>query len=364
MSQQRDPTALPSIQQEAFAGCAPPRHPCLNHSVHDALTAPSLFVIMAHVTNPTNCELFTKALRAVQCFHPGELILVVDNDSPFDNVKAILAEDEFASTPTTVHLMRRSPSFGFLSAWIAADHFLSNAGMNLNIKRLIFLQHSTHLCQVVPPAKPHCKATALAGLVPFSTGGNAQKVADFRFRHSWVSDVAEAKGIACSPPCTTRLPCARGRGNATLKVQQRCLDWGSSTHHSVAFTLAGWERVRRLQLWAREGAEAWGAPTMPGLPRLEETTPSSHAAAAAPVQHDAPNISMANYGSGSERLVGVLLAAVNDDGHMSSDWDACALHPANGDAAHQSHGLLYKVHGGAFKGGTKAIAACGKRPSP
>jgi hypothetical protein len=262
-----------------------------------------LFVITAHVPDRRNYGLLVTALRSVHCFYPRERVLVVDNASPLgDHVDRAVAEASANVTGASFHTIRREPSLGVLSAWAAADEALDDP--SLVPERLVFLQHSTRLCRPVPaPRKPGCAASPLAGVVPM----DAARSRHFVERFGWVCQLAEAVGIACSPPCQRRGTQCGGR--------QRCIDWLSASHWAIAYTRAGWRQLASYQLWPpRTGP--WTLPP-PARTFITDASHRWHNGSAELVATPTDWI------VGFERFAGILAAALNAPGYRLH-W--CAPH--------------------------------------
>lgn len=238
------------------AKCAANATPCSNVHV-PTRASPSLFVISAHLTNKANAALLRSALRSLRCHHPRDSVLIVDNDSPHPGVAGTLALDRNLMEASeealygVVRITRRKPSLAVLSAWAAADEALRLPhlyGFPRDIDRVIFMQHSMRLCQPVPPPPNGCAATALSGFLNTrciqmgrSGGRWCGRTEHYTQELGWVSQLAEAAGIACDTPCHRRgPPCGK---------EHPCVRWASATHWAIAYTREGFHRFASYQLW-------------------------------------------------------------------------------------------------------------------
>ena len=121
---------------------------------------PTLFVIAAHVPDRKNCDLLGRTVASIHCHHPGESILVVDNDSPEGNVNHTLR----VTPATNVHIVLQRPSRAQLGSWAAAWEWLQGVPTGRAYQRFVLLQHSTLLIRPLPPPRPGCAATALCAV--------------------------------------------------------------------------------------------------------------------------------------------------------------------------------------------------------
>ena len=96
-------TVTPLQRFYRLAGVEAPSH-CTSPS--SSSSSRILFVVTAHLPNRNNCALLWSTLHSLACFHPDERVLLVDNDSPFDNVRRVV---ESASRPA-LRLERHAPS--------------------------------------------------------------------------------------------------------------------------------------------------------------------------------------------------------------------------------------------------------------
>ena len=273
------------------------------------VSEPSLFVVVAHVPGSHDATLLSSALHSIRCHHPGSPILVVDNDTPLPGVAGIMATDKrFAryahergsSAAGPLRIVRRSPSWSALSAWAAADEALQLPqlhGFPEGIERVVFMQHSMRLCAPIPPSRPDCAATALSG---FMKVAGTTRGWVFRTELGWVSQLAEAAGIACAPPChRSGLPCGD---------EQPCLEWYSATHWAIAYSREGFRRFASYQLWPPLS----GAWTLPRAARdfiLDNRHTWSSTGTNGTARRGA---TLAQLAVGFERLAGITFSSLNN----------------------------------------------------
>ena len=79
-------------------------------------------MIVAHVQDATNAALLLNTVSSVRCFHPGEPIIVIDNDSPPDLVERVLAKENYDE----LRIIRQVPSIAWLAAMMVADDLWHN----------------------------------------------------------------------------------------------------------------------------------------------------------------------------------------------------------------------------------------------
>jgi len=195
-------TVTPLQRFYARNGVKPPRN-CTPPLTGAPSPSSVLFVIPAHVPNKANCGLLWATLHSLACFHPDEHVLLVDNDSPFDNVRRTVSK---AERPRLL-LQRCSPSHGPLGAWAAADKLLQSP-QGSSYETVVLLQHSTRLLRPFPlPLPVGCAAVTLMG---------------------GMHDACEAPLVPCTPTgvpvkerIAVRYGCAQGPGMSALSAREK-----------------------------------------------------------------------------------------------------------------------------------------------
>ena len=295
----------------------------------------SLWMITAHVEDAVNGALLAQTVSSVQCFHPLEPIVVVDNDSPRGLVDAVLA-----SKYESLRIIRQVPSIASLASMMVADDLLGGPDRPGNWDRVVFLMHSTHLCSALPGPKPGCEAMMLAGMVRMARPNQVFSASKLPPRSSWIGQAAEAMGLSL---CGTH---AMGTG---------CLAWGSANHAVVSFTRRGWTTVSRLRVWPREaddGRDKAALSFASQLPVIKDIAGkcayngtndcnSRHPIAYRPHDASALNMSLFSFIVGMDRLAGIYVAAANAETNATA-FDFCQMPPAN---VRPSDGAVFKTHG-------------------
>lgn len=110
-----------------------------------------LFIVAAHTSSSNNCRLLLNTLKSVRRFHPGEPIIVVDNDSPWDMTNVSTTNIDL------IRVVRLVPGRGQLGALEVGAQLLEDnefmATASKTWSGVVLLQHSTSLIrkfQVVP----------------------------------------------------------------------------------------------------------------------------------------------------------------------------------------------------------------------
>ena len=166
-----------------------------------------IFVITSHIPSARNCVYLTDTLNSVVQYHPKSTILIVDNASPFDNVKQVLKHFSNATNATTnMHYIRQNQSLLQLGSWRAAHAYIRTR-IYTNYTRVITLQHSTSLRQAVSPQP--CPVMSLSK--PKHSSFYWKPAFEARhFGAMWfTSRVLEDLNIKCAKPClnsSTLLP--------------------------------------------------------------------------------------------------------------------------------------------------------------
>jgi hypothetical protein len=210
----------------------------------------ALFVVAAHVPDGRNCDLLAQTLASIACFHPGQIVLVVDNASPLGAVDASIAAAQSRSKASGAHVVRQNVSRGQIGAWAAADRVLSEGWLRDDQPELIvLLQHSTALARpVVLPVR--CEAAALSTMVNVSAGGGWLAATEYGMQ--WASAVAEAVRISCAPPCTRGVLPSRFAAPVPSPHSSRApLEWAAASHAVLALSRAAFERLATLRMWPR-----------------------------------------------------------------------------------------------------------------
>ena len=296
------------------------------------LAGTTLFVLAAHVPTPLNCFYLQQTVTSIQRYHPQDPILVVDNESPHDNVRAALSR----STPGLVTIVREDSSHGQLGSWAAAWRWLTAASRSNEFERMVLLQHSTRLTAPLPMPLAGCDATSLNGLIPV-TG-------KLRYNRDMVlaAAVAAALDIPCAPPCATSCaPCSPRwqprASNDSLPTGSAsrnscvCLAWQSNVDSTLMLTRQGWDALVRYRMWP-QGSQ-------PAVAELEpfwswEALPAWLAVFRSPPE--AQKVAL-------ERLSGILLAAINSN---SSSLRTTAHDPLPSALPRcKMQGYLHKTHG-------------------
>ena len=226
-----------------------------------------LFLVTAHTPTQRACDQLSLTLNSIRSAHATSMVLVVDNDSPANNVAHVLSRfrNDTAMWPT----QRQSPSYiqfgalGIANRLIrgpggmrAANALLVDAPLTRRmykrvreVARVVTLQHSTSLViPMPPPPNARCVATLV-----FVWVDRHHYMEPFEQRREGAFGLAstiltEGMQIPCDAPCI----------NATTgALLDTKYDWTLAQHSALDMTRAGWDRLNDA-LWgvpATSGAE-------------------------------------------------------------------------------------------------------------
>ena len=193
----------------------------------------NIFVITSHIPSSTNCIYLANTLKSVVKHHPESTIIVVDNASPFDNVRGVLKSVSFSNVSNTnIHYIRQNESLLQLGSWRAAHAYITKRKYT-NYTRVITLQHSTSLKRAVSPQR--CPVMSLSKPKHSSFYWKPTFEAR-RFGAMWfTSRVLEDLNITCAKPCIN---------SSTLLPTNNSKTWKVIPHSAMAFSRKAWMQLR------------------------------------------------------------------------------------------------------------------------
>jgi hypothetical protein len=220
------------------------------------------FIVVAHTNTLWNCKLLWQTLESIDEYHGGEPILLVDNDSPRENLQHAL--------PPHVPLARIArcvPSKGMLGALEIGARVLQEPEFESHPwEQVILMQHSTWLVRPLPPVKLGCPLVALQGSFARQEGHCA--LYDLREYECPIAREALRMwpDLPC-PPKPGRASRPNGGGDAdgrsaasdpdaALDPELEALPtlrWASVWHGVLQFAPEGWRKFARLGIIAQSG---------------------------------------------------------------------------------------------------------------
>jgi len=279
----------------------------------------SLWIITAHVNDVRNAELLRSAISSIRCYHPGEDITIVDNDSSY-NIHKIVASEMYDN----LKIITKRPSMAFITSLMVADTIYKS-----NIDRIVFLMHSTHICRPIPAPDKNCDATSLFGFLPIMSNVWGKLKHFLTPEFVWISNTFLSMG---APLCAAH--------NNT-----NCLNWGSAYHSVVSFTPRAWNLItNKYRIWPRYVGDVTNMKYLPTIRGIQKRCKDVSCNYFHPIMNNSNRIvSLKSVGVGMERVFGIYLAISNQ--HNKKSWDFCHLGKNN----MYQNDYVYKTHGHSFR---------------